>query len=50
VDRDVLEERGALEAVVGEVELALELSRRALMRFDIERETIDAAVDAARHR
>jgi CPA2 family monovalent cation:H+ antiporter-2 len=49
-DRDVLEDRGAIEAVVGEVELALELSRRALMRFDVGREQIDAAIDAARRR
>jgi CPA2 family monovalent cation:H+ antiporter-2 len=39
-DRQFLRQRGVHEAVVGEMELALELSRRALERFGVEREDV----------
>jgi CPA2 family monovalent cation:H+ antiporter-2 len=47
-DRRFLQERGAEEAVVGELELALELGRSALARFEISAEVIEQSVDETR--
>jgi CPA2 family monovalent cation:H+ antiporter-2 len=47
-DRAVLERSGAAEAVVGELELALELGRRALARLSVDSEGIEQAIEAAR--
>jgi CPA2 family monovalent cation:H+ antiporter-2 len=48
IDREVLRKSGATDAVIGEVELALSLSRQALGRFDVPDEVIEATIDAAR--
>jgi CPA2 family monovalent cation:H+ antiporter-2 len=48
-DRAFLEGRGADEAVVGEMELALELGRRALERFDVSVEMSERAIADLRH-
>lgn len=47
-DRRFLQERGAQEAVVGELELALELGRSALERFEIAAEVIERSIDETR--
>lgn len=47
-DRHVLEHHGASEAVVGEMELALELGRRALERFGIEADEVESALAETR--
>ncbi|KYG02935.1 hypothetical protein BE21_53980 [Sorangium cellulosum] len=47
-DRAFLQERGADEAVVGEMELALELGRRALQRFRVEPSVVERSIAAAR--
>ncbi|MBL8918475.1 MAG: cation:proton antiporter [Myxococcaceae bacterium] len=47
-DREVLKKSGATDAVIGEVELALSLSRQALGRFEVPVEVIDAAIETAR--
>ena len=47
-DREFLREKGADEAVVGEMELALELGRRALQRFEVDRDAIDRSLADAR--
>lgn len=43
-DRAFLQQRGADEAVVGEMELALELGRRALQRFGVEPEVVERSL------
>jgi len=43
-ERIVLEARGAHEAIVGELELALELARRALERFHVEPAMAEASI------
>jgi CPA2 family monovalent cation:H+ antiporter-2 len=47
-DRRILQRQGADEAVVGELELALELGRRALDRFGVETEQIECSIDEVR--
>lgn len=47
-ERDVLEARGAEEAVVGELELALELGRRALARFDLDPAVVEQSIQEVR--
>lgn len=47
-DRRFLQEKGAQEAVVGELELALELGRSALERFEIPAEVIEQSIDETR--
>jgi CPA2 family monovalent cation:H+ antiporter-2 len=47
-DRAFLHARGADEAVVGEMELALELGRRALQRFGVEPDVIERSLATAR--
>ena len=47
-DRQFLENKGADIAVVGELELALELGRRALERFDVGVEDVEASVGDVR--
>lgn len=47
-DRERLEKMGAEEAVVGELELALELGRRALQMFGLPAETIERTIADAR--
>lgn len=47
-DRKFLQEMGAHEAVVGELELALELGRSALECFQVSEEIIEASVDETR--
>lgn len=47
-ERDALEERGAAEAVVGELELALEMSRHCLRRFGMEAEETEAVLTRLR--
>lgn len=47
-DRTFLQEKGAHEAVVGEMELALELGRRALERFGVAREDVERSLTATR--
>lgn len=47
-DRAILQERGADEAVVGELELAFELGRRALRRLDVEPEAVEASIAETR--
>lgn len=47
-DRRVLHRHGADEAVVGELELALQLGRRALDRFGVETEAIEQTVTEVR--
>ena len=49
-DRRFLQARGAQEAVVGELELALELGRAALERFDLPGDVIERSVEEARRR
>lgn len=43
-DRGFLRLKGADEAVVGEMELALELGRRALERFDVARDDVERSL------
>jgi len=43
-ERDLLEARGATEAVVGELELALEMSRHCLRRFGMDVEATEAVL------
>jgi CPA2 family monovalent cation:H+ antiporter-2 len=47
-DREFLQKRGANEAVVGEMELALELGRRALEKFDVGPAEVEHALAEAR--
>lgn len=47
-DRRFLHEKGAHEAVVGELELALELGRRALERFGVGREDVERSLTKTR--
>jgi len=47
-DRVFLQGKGANEAVVGELELALELGRSALERFDLGAENIERSIDEVR--
>jgi CPA2 family monovalent cation:H+ antiporter-2 len=47
-ERKYLQAKGADEAVVGELELALELGRRALVRFGVITEVVEAAVSEVR--
>ena len=47
-DRRILQQHGADEAVVGELELALELGRRALDRFGVETEAIEQSIEELR--
>jgi CPA2 family monovalent cation:H+ antiporter-2 len=47
-DRGFLEEKGADEAVVGELELALELGRRALTRFQVDPGEAEASITNVR--
>lgn len=47
-DRTFLQERGAHEAVVGELELALQLGRRALERFEVEPELVEETIASVR--
>lgn len=47
-DRAFLQQRGADEAVVGELELALELGRSALTRFDVSQDAVALSVDEVR--
>ncbi|MDP3500079.1 MAG: cation:proton antiporter [Myxococcales bacterium] len=47
-DRRFLRDKGAQEAVVGELELALELGRAALARFEIDAEVIEESIGEAR--
>jgi monovalent cation:H+ antiporter-2, CPA2 family len=47
-ERLAAESRGANEAVVGELELALEMSRHSLRLFGVSGEAIEEAVDAIR--
>ncbi len=47
-DRHFLERQGAHEAVVGELELALELGRRALERFGISHADVERSLTHAR--
>jgi CPA2 family monovalent cation:H+ antiporter-2 len=47
-DRTFLEKNGAHEAVVGELELALELGRRALERFEVDPEVVDESIAGVR--
>lgn len=48
-DRTFLQERGADEAVVGEMELALELGRGALQRLGVEPDVIARSLAETRH-
>ncbi len=47
-DRKYLEAHGVIEAVLGETELALELGRRALERFDVSSADAERAVTTTR--
>ena len=47
-DRSVLQDKGADEAVVGEMELALELGRRALERFGVASEDVERSLASTR--
>jgi len=47
-DRRFLQEKGAQEAVVGELELALELGHSALERFEIATDVIERSIDETR--
>jgi CPA2 family monovalent cation:H+ antiporter-2 len=47
-ERGELESRGADEAVVGELELALEMSRHALRRFGVETDEAEVLLDSVR--
>lgn len=47
-DRRFLQQKGAEEAVVGELELALELGRSALERFELAAEVIEQSIHEAR--
>jgi len=47
-DRLFLQEKGAHEAVLGEMELALELGRRALERFGVERDAVERSLTETR--
>lgn len=47
-DRELLKKSGATDAIIGEVELALSLSRQALGRFAVPEEVIEAAIETAR--
>lgn len=47
-DRRFLQEKGVQEAVVGELELALELGRSALERFEIATDVIEQSIDETR--
>ena len=47
-ERDELERRGATEAVVGELELALEMSRHCLLRFGLALERTEAILGRPR--
>lgn len=47
-DRSFLRERGADEAVIGELELALELGRRALQRLGVEQDAVERSLAEAR--
>jgi len=49
-ERQALRQRGVREAVVGELELALELGRRTLDTFGIDGERIDRSLEEARER
>ena len=47
-DRAFLQDKGAREAVIGELELALELGRSALARFGVADELIEQSIDETR--
>jgi monovalent cation:H+ antiporter-2, CPA2 family len=47
-DRAFLQQKGADEAVVGEMELALELGRRALQRFGVEGDELERSLTETR--
>lgn len=47
-DREFLQRKGVHEAVVGELELALELGRSALERFEVAGEVIRQSIDETR--
>lgn len=47
-DRAFLQQKGADEAVIGEMELALELGRRALQRFGVEPNVVERSLTEAR--
>jgi len=47
-DRAFLQAKGASEAVIGELELALELGRRALGCFEIEGEVVEQSIEDTR--
>jgi CPA2 family monovalent cation:H+ antiporter-2 len=47
-DRVFLQQRGADEAVVGELELALQLGRRALERFHVDPDEVEASIAVVR--
>ena len=47
-DRRFLQDKGADEAVVGEMELALELGRRALERFGVAAEDVERSLSTTR--
>jgi CPA2 family monovalent cation:H+ antiporter-2 len=47
-DRRFLEVHGTEEAVVGETELAMELGRRALVRFGVDPDDVERSIVAAR--
>src|SRR5690606_38072657 len=47
-DRKFLHEKGADEALVGEMELALELGRRALERFGVPKDEVERTLTATR--
>jgi len=49
-ERDELERRGATEAVVGELELALEMSRHSLLRYGTSIEKAEALIARLRSR
>jgi CPA2 family monovalent cation:H+ antiporter-2 len=46
--RAFLQDKGASEAVIGELELALELERRASECFEIEGEAVERSIEDTR--
>lgn len=47
-DRNFLQAKGADEAVIGELELALELGRRALQRFAVDVNQVEQSISETR--
>lgn len=47
-DRNFLQAKGADEAVIGELELALELGRRALQRFAVDVDQVEQSISETR--